>query len=257
MYNPIFLIIATLRVVLICLSLIIFLIPFIIFNAIFGNNPKRSFAVRRLWVKQARWILGIRGSVEGSAHKDTVLYVCNHRSFSDPLILATYIDTYVIAKAEVENIPLIGKGAKMTGVIYVNRESKDSRSAVRQKMVETLLEDKNVLVYPEGTTNMHYQTKPYKPGTFIEATKNKIPVVPVVLEYKRKKDLWENCGIVKHHFKQFGRLFTRYKIIIGPKMYNQDGIALKEEVETWTNDKIKEIHSNWNSYFNQQLEQTS
>lgn len=257
MYNPLFIIIATLRVVLICLSLILFLIPFILFNTIFGNKAERSFRVRRLWVKLAQWILGIGGSIQGQAPEGTALYVCNHRSFSDPLILANFIDTYVIAKAEVESIPLIGIGAKMTGVIYVNRESKDSRTAVRQKMVETLLEDKNVLVYPEGTTNAKYKTKPYKQGTFMEAAKNKIPVVPVVLEYKEKKDLWENTGMITHHFKQFGRLFTRYKIIIGPKMYNTDGEFLKEQVEKWTNDKIKEIHSDWDSYFNQQLEQTS
>lgn len=256
MYNPFFILIATLRVVLIGLSLVVFLTPFIIFNTIFGNKPERSFAVRRLWVKQARWILGIGGNVQGQAPAGTALYVCNHRSFSDPLILASFIDTYVIAKAEVEKIPLIGKGAKMTGVIYVNRESKNSRSAVRQKMVETLLEDKNVLVYPEGTTNAQYQTKPYKQGTFMEAAKNKIPVVPVVLEYKKKKDLWEGTGMIMHHFKQFGRLFTRYKIFIGPKMYNEDGAILREEVEKWTNEKIKEIHSNWDSYFNQQ-QQTS
>lgn len=254
MINPLGIILASLRAIILILSLLIVLPPYIIITSVFiENTPKRAFWIRRQWVRFAKVVLGIIVTSEGKASDRHALYICNHRSFSDPLILAGLVDTYVIAKAEVAQLPLISKGAEMTGVIYVQRDDKNSRTAVRERMVEVLLEGKNVLVYPEGTTNNGLFPLPYKKGTFIEAAKNNIPVVPVVLEYKKEKDLWYKSSMVKHHFKQFGRLTTRCKVIIGPPMYDEDGLALSEKAENWTRENILDIHRNWNSYFTTQL----
>lgn len=254
MYNPIYILFASLRAVILIISLIIVVPSYLLLMKLgYENTPSRAFKLRRTWVSFARFILGISCTVKGKPYEGTALYVCNHRSFSDPLLLVGYVDAYVIAKAEVSNLPLIGKGAEMTGVIYVKRENKNSRTAVRERMVEVLLEGKNVIVYPEGTTNGNMKTLPYKKGTFSEAAINEIPVVPVVLEYKRRKNLWFKTGMFTHHFKQFGRLTTSCFMEIGPAMRNADGLKLAEEVEEWTNKKILEIHSTWNSDFNKEI----
>lgn len=256
MYNPLAYLLGGLRVLLVILSLILFLIPFILFSLVFGNPPARAFWVRRRWVGMVKVILGLRGHVNGAQHEGTALYVCNHRSFSDPIVLAQYINTYVIAKAEIEKIPLLGKGAKMTGVIYVKRDSQNSRSAVRQTMVNTLLDNKNVMVYPEGTTHNGLKIKEYKKGTFMEAAQNGIPVVPVAIAYRSKRDLWTDSSMMSHQFIQFGKLFSHYKLEIGPKLMNDDGAALHKEVEEWTNAKLIDIHANWKkSHFYEEANQ--
>lgn len=250
MLQPFYILLASLRIVLIVLSLIIFLLPYILITKLFvENTPKLAFKIRRIWVRLAQFILGISVKVDGEQYEGNALYVSNHRSFSDPVIIARYIDAYVIAKAEVGNLPLISTGAEMTGVMYVKRENKDSRSAVRELMSSVLRDGKNVLVFPEGTTSDGYHTLPYKKGTFIEAAKNKIPIVPIVLEYKHKKDLWYNSGLVAHHFKQFGRLRTIAIMKIGPKLLDEDGLVSAERAETWTNEMIEEIHTKWESHF--------
>ena len=166
MYNPFALLLALLRIILIAVTLFFFVIPLLIVDKLVNLSSKTAFKIRRAWVKIAKLILGIRVEIKGKPYEGTALYVCNHRSFSDPLILANYIDTYVIAKAEVANLPLIGKGAEKTGVIYVKRDNQQSRSSVRITMVKTLLEGKNVLVFPEGTTNDKKKLMDYKKGTF-------------------------------------------------------------------------------------------
>lgn len=255
MPNPFAYILGAIRVLLVILSLMLFMIPFILFSFIFGNPPERAFWVRRQWVNLAMIILGLKGNVKGSQQKGTALYVCNHRSFSDPIILAKYIDTYVIAKAEIEKIPLLGKGAKMTGVIYVKRDSQNSRSSVKQTMVDTLLDQKNVMVYPEGTTHNELFIKSYRQGTFLEAAKNNIPVIPVAIAYKHKKDLWDNRSMMTHHFKQFGKLFSHFKVEIGPAISSSDGLFLHKSAEDWTNNKLLEIHSNWDgSHFQEEAQ---
>ena len=162
-YNPFAILLALLRIILLVLSLIVFLVPYILYAKIFGTTEKQAFKLRRNWVALAKVILGISLEVEGSPAEETALYVSNHRSFADPLIQARYINSYVIAKAEVSNIPLIGKGAELTGVIYVERGNNKSRSAVRETMVKNLLSGKNVMVYPEAVSYTHLTlpTTPY------------------------------------------------------------------------------------------------
>jgi len=253
MYNPFSLILASLRALIVFFSLVIFLLPYILYEKIFGSTEAQAFKLRRTWVTFIQFILGISKEVKGAPIEETALYVCNHRSFADPVILANVVDTFVLAKAEVSKIPLLGKGAELTGVIYVERSNNKSRSAVRKTMVKALLQGKNVMLYPEGTTNGELNVMPYKKGSFIEAANNDIPVIPMVLEYKEQKDLWHNTGMMTHHFKQFGKLRTKVKIIIGPAMYGDNGEVLKTQVENWTNENIKEIHSEWDSYFNSVL----
>jgi len=193
--------------------------------------------------------MGIKCDVKGEQSQNAALYVSNHRSLSDPLVSLAYLDAYVIAKAEVGQIPVLAQGAKLTGILYVKRENKDSRSAVRQMMIDTLQNGFNVLVYPEGTVNTDKQIMKYKHGTFNEAAKHGIPVVPIAVEYRDKKDLWFNRSMMQHFFHQFGRLRTHCKMVIGPEFSNSDGDVLREQVEDWTMKTIQSIHNNWDSYF--------
>lgn len=209
------------------------------------HSTKRAFNLRRKWVKHAQHILGIQVVVKGTAPHETCLYVCNHRSFSDPVIICLYVDAFVIAKAEVQNIPLLRKGAELTGIIYVKREDKNSRSATREMLVETILAGENVMVYPEGTVSAGKQTLPFKSGTFLEAAKHKIPVVPVALEYRDEVDLWEKRSLISQYLRQFGKAKTECKMEIGPKMQHEDGIVLKSMAQDWINNKLLEMQDGW------------
>lgn len=199
-------------------------------------------------------ILGMTIDKEGEIYDEPALYVCNHRSLSDPVAMTYFLDAYVIAKAEVADIPLLNKGAKLTGIIYVKRESKGSRKATRQAMIDTVKSGLNVLVYPEGTTNGQMDLLPYRPGTFIEAVNNGIPIVPVVLEYKTKWDLWTSGGIAKQWMKQFWKLRTQCKMVIGEPVLSDDFESLRKEIENWSNAEIIAIHEHWKgSYFHNQM----
>ncbi|NNE27342.1 MAG: 1-acyl-sn-glycerol-3-phosphate acyltransferase [Saprospiraceae bacterium] len=252
-FNGLRFILASIRALILMISLVIFIAPYALLSGIFfQNTPERAYGLRRFYVNIAIFILGIRIEKDGKLYNESCLYVCNHRSFSDPLILLKYLDAYVIAKAEVADMPLIHTGAKLTGIIYVKRDSKDSRTAVRRTLIKTIKEDNfNVLVYPEGTTNPFKSVMEYRPGTFLEAAKHGIAVVPVVLEYKHEKDVWFNRGLFAQFFRQFGHPFTHTKLSVGPMFKNEDGIALRDEVWQWSENKNQEMHDGWGSYFSE------
>ena len=248
--NPFHFLLGLSRAIILIITLTIWIFGYLFLSLwLFKNTHERAFKLRRAWVLFALKVCGVRFESEGKVQEEAALYVCNHRSFSDPLILIKYLDAYVIAKAEVANYPLIHTGAQLTGVIYVKRDNKDSRSAVRKAYVNTIKSGRNVLVYPEGTTNPHKKLLEYRPGTFIEAAKHGFPVVPVILEYRDQKDIWFNRGLFSQFFRQFGHWRTYARLSIGPVFKDKDGIVLRDKIQEWSQNKVDQIHKDWNSVF--------
>lgn len=240
---------AGIRAITVVLLMAIWILGYLISLIFSKHTQTRAFNLRRSFIRVAMPILGIKVEYEGTPINDPALYISNHRSFPDPMINCLLIDAFVIAKAEVANMPIISKGAELTGAIFVKRENKSSRSATRDKMVEVIKSGLNVLVYPEGTVGTQAQTLPFKKGTFIEAAKHNFPVVPIAMEYQDEIDLWYRNHFVKQMFKQFGKRRTYVKMSIGPAMRSDDGIALSEQAEKWVNEKIKELNRGWSKMF--------
>ncbi len=240
---------AGLRACILLVTIASFMLSYLI-SLLFRKRTKATdFDLRRSWVSLASNVMGIKYTVTGKMHDKPSLYVSNHRSFSDPLVSTIFIDAFVIAKAEVAGYPFINKGAEMTGVLYVKRENKDSRSAARQALVDTILAGHNVLVYPEGTVSKTRKVIPYKHGTFKEAALNNIPVVPIALEYKNEVDMWPSGSFVKQFFRQFSKPNTYVKMTIGPVFENSDGNTLREQVENWTNEELARLQKGWSDAF--------
>ncbi len=221
-------------------SILLFLIVYTITIPIFGNSDTRKFKLRRAWLKFGIPLFGMRIEHRGTPIGVPALYVCNHRSLSDPMATCLYLDAYVIAKAEVGNIPILSKGAELTGIIYVKRENKDSRNAVREKTIETIQSGKNVLVYPEGTVSGNEKILPYRFGTFIEAAKHGIPIVPIAIEYRRKKNIWIKIGLIAHFFKQFSYWRTDMLHVIGKPITGVSGEEAAKIAEEWTLSVMKD-----------------
>lgn len=242
---------AFLRAIIIFGTMSKFMLAYSIKSVFVPHSRERAFILRRSWLSWiALPVLNINVILEGKVSQQKAIYVCNHRSFSDPIVICKYLDAMVIAKAEVANYPIINKGAEMTGVIWVNRADKDSRKNTRSKLMETLMEGYNVMVFPEGTVGKDKNTLPFRIGTFIEAAQNNIPIVPVALEYRSKKDLWVLQKFIPQYFYQFSKWKTEVKLAFGEPIMNSDGQILHDLAYTWINDKLEEMQKGWSKAFN-------
>ena len=231
-------ILAFFRAIIAFLCIAIFVFAYVITIPIFGNTQERAFKLRRMWIALGMKIFGIKLTHTGEPLNQPALYVSNHLSFTDPIATCKYVDAFVIAKAEVGNIPLLSKGVEMTGVIYVDRGSKSSRSNTRKALVDTLTSGKNVLVYPEGTVSQDSIILPYKSGAFREAFANDIPIVPIAIAYGAEKDVWKNTGLVSHFFKQLSYWRTEIIHEIGAPITGADGDEIAQKANAWTREKI-------------------
>lgn len=228
------LVLASFRAIICFVSILIAIAIYVVTIPILGHTPKRAFKLRRSWLKFGQPLLGIKVEYKGKPIDQAALYVSNHRTLSDPIATCLVVNAFVIAKAEVANIPILNQGAKLTGVMYVKRDSKKSRSSVRETTTEVLQSGQNVLVYPEGTTSGEVMPLPYRYGTFTEAMKHGIPIVPIAIEYKHEKDMWREGKLIPQFFRQFSHLSTQILHVIGDPIVASSGEEAANIAREWT-----------------------
>lgn len=109
------------------------------------------------------------------------IIVSNHISFVDGLFLLSYLAPSIAMKAEVADIPLIGKVVQTTQPILIDRATPAGRKLAMQEIAAHIAAPDlpPLLIFPEGTTsNQDYLTK-FKVGSFTSG----MPCQPVVLRY--------------------------------------------------------------------------
>lgn len=240
---------AVVRAILVFGGMIIYMLIYGISCLFIPHSKSRALNLRKHYLKYyCVPILNIKIEKTGMPINVPALYVCNHRSFADPIVLCKYLKAFVIAKAEVMNYPIINKGAELTGVIWVDRQDQDSRNHTRSKMVETIQSGFNILVYPEGTVGKEKHTLPFRKGTFKEAALNSIPVVPVAIEFQSKRDLWVLEKFLPQYFYQFSKWQTNVKLSFGSQLIGTTGEELHDEAYQWINYEISTMQKNWSEF---------
>jgi 1-acyl-sn-glycerol-3-phosphate acyltransferase len=133
----------------------------------------------RLLTKR-RWIDGEKIPAHGGC-----VVVGNHVSHIDPLTFAHFVYGHgrvirFLAKAEVLDIPVLGRLIRATGQIPVYRLTTDASQAFRAA-VAAVQEGKCVVVYPEGTITRDPDLWPMvgKTGAARIALSTNAPVIPV------------------------------------------------------------------------------
>ena len=142
------------------------------------------------------FVCGAKVKVEGleNVPKDTpVLYVGNHRSYFDIIVLYRYakIPTGFIAKKEFKSVPVLGHWISCLHGIFLDR--KDIKAGLKT-ILEAIDNVKNnnisYTIFPEGTRNHEKEMLPFKEGSLKIATKSGCPIVPVAMAHM--DDLLEN-----------------------------------------------------------------
>jgi 1-acyl-sn-glycerol-3-phosphate acyltransferase len=144
--------------------------------------------VVRLWYKGVTAILNIKTDIKGSVRHLSArqsLYVCNHSSYLDIIILGAYFPPFFIAKADTADWPVFGGLIKIGGTLFISRK----RSALLQQLSlirSALKQGKSLLLFPEGTTSDGLKTLPFK-SSLLNVLYDDMPamtVTPVCLIYQ-------------------------------------------------------------------------
>jgi 1-acyl-sn-glycerol-3-phosphate acyltransferase len=244
--NTLWYIIAALRALIIFVSMFLAVMLFFFIYYLLRNRTKWAFKLRYYWLNYiAIPVLNIKIEIYGTIPKGPLLFVSNHRSFADPIALCSFVNGFVLAKAEVKKYPIINWGAMLTGVVFVDRENDQSRRKARSKIGEIIGRGYNVILYPEGTVSMESTTLPYRMGSFAECVANKISIVPVATEYQSERDLWKISNFMKQYMYQFAKPVTRIRLYFGEPMFYEDPVHFRDAVQKWTQKKLREMQKDW------------
>lgn len=141
--------------------------------------------VVRWWTRTALRMIGIRVRKFGTALPDPAMFVANHCSWLDIVVVHTQRAVCFVAKAEIERWPLFGFLAASAGTIFHRRGSTDSLARVMQVMVERMLAGRSVAVFPEGGAAHGATLKIFHARIFQAALDADAPIQPVALRYSR------------------------------------------------------------------------
>jgi len=128
---------------------------------------------------------GLDFEIEGAENlrrKRPAIFVFNHQSLLDSLVLAHLLRQDVVAfcKKEMADNPVIGPLLRQVDTIFVDRDEND-QAAVLKKALGVLASGRSLVIAPEGTRSTLGDIQPFKHGAFFLARKAQVPLVPIVL----------------------------------------------------------------------------
>jgi 1-acyl-sn-glycerol-3-phosphate acyltransferase len=128
---------------------------------------------------------GMRIRRFGEPLPGAVLYVANHISWLDIVLIHSQRPVSFVAKSEIARWPFVGWLAARAGTIFHRRGSTDSLAAVMARVVEHLRSGEPVGVFPEGGSGHGDKVGTFHARIFQTALDADVPVQPVALRYGR------------------------------------------------------------------------
>ncbi len=109
-------------------------------------------------------LLDIRVEIVGkpSATDRPLLFVSNHNSWLDIMVLGSTVPLVFIAKAEIESWPLFGTFARMQRSIFVDRGRRHGTGQVNQSIAKMLSGGDPVVLFGEGTSSDGNRVLPFR-----------------------------------------------------------------------------------------------
>ena len=114
-------------------------------------------------------IMGLDVSVTGRMEQDRpILFISNHSSYLDIIVLAAMVPGCFVAKSEVAGWPFFGFLAKLQRTVFVDRRSRNV-GAHHDQLRQRLEAGDNLILFPEGTSSDGNRTLPFKSALFAAA----------------------------------------------------------------------------------------
>lgn len=131
--------------------------------------------------KRAGSVGGARARARGER---PVIYISNHSSWLDVLVLGTLLPSVFVAKGDIEKWPIMGLVSKIGRTIFVSRQ-RSTTGRERDQMIRRMVEGDNLVLFPEGTSSDGSRVLPFMSAFFAiaklprlrDGEKSQLPVV--------------------------------------------------------------------------------
>ncbi|HEX9948018.1 MAG TPA: lysophospholipid acyltransferase family protein [Allosphingosinicella sp.] len=128
---------------------------------------------------------GMRVRVIGVPLERDVLFLANHLSWLDILVLAGASGTAFVSKAEVAEVPVVGWLARLNNTVFVARSERSAVRGQADALRTALAGGQPVALFPEGTTEGGPDILPFR-ASLLASLFPPLPgvkVQPVAIDY--------------------------------------------------------------------------
>ncbi|EIJ43382.1 1-acyl-sn-glycerol-3-phosphate acyltransferase [Beggiatoa alba B18LD] len=191
-------------------------------------------------------ILGLNIKVSGETTPNkTLLFIANHVSYLDIIILGGVLRGSFVAKAEVANWFLLGGLAKLQDTLFIERVSLQVKNHL-SLMENALNTQRNLILFPEGTSGNGSHVLPFKSALFrvVETEGENAPLVhPITVAYTHCNGIemnqalrdyyawYDDTPLTTHFFRVAGLRSATIQIIIHPAIKGSDFASRKALAE--------------------------
>jgi 1-acyl-sn-glycerol-3-phosphate acyltransferase len=187
------------------------------------GNANVSFG--KFYFRTVAWLMGLGIQVVGEHPRGgSVLFVSNHSSWLDVVVLGAALDGCFVAKREVGEWPVVRTVARLGRTVFVSR----SRTQTKGEAVlirERLGAGDSIILFPEGTTSDGGRVLPFR-SAFLSVADSARLVQPVAVVFDRLGGLpacrrdrplfawYGDTDIMTHFWRLARRSKTRATVVI-------------------------------------------
>jgi len=181
------------------------------------------------WARRLLPALGVELTLQGHFRKDLPLWVANHLSWVDPVVLMSLRPMGTIAKGEVAGYPVIGRLAQRSGIHFVDREDATSRAAALVSFMASLRNGRNMLLFPEGTTTRGERLADFYEGGLRLAYRLDLPAQPIRISSPAPHYPWTGSETLLPHLQTLFATRTLVTVTAEAPLYPSDF----SDVDAW------------------------
>lgn len=216
-----------------------------------GDDAAAAQVIHRRFLKfitHVHRLMGIRVDWRGEAPMESSVFMGNHRSYVDAILMPAKNPVVFVARLETKKWPVIGWGATAIGTIWVDRKNQESRKATRVAVRDRLNRGQGICIFPEGMTHEGPDLKTYHPGMFYLCADGGFPITPVAIEYADPKIAWVgNEWFIPHAFRHFGKRHLDVIVEFGPTQTFTEGSVGLATIRNWTEETVLRLRKELDS----------
>lgn len=154
------------------------------------NRVQRAVKYASFWARGLAKIMNLKINVIGDPKSfKGGLIVSNHLGYLDILAHGSIFPIRFTPKSDIQKWPLLGSFVNINRPIWIDRNSRQSSKDIFKAFQDTMKNNIQLLVYPEGTSTSGKEgIKPFKSTAFETVLDDNIPILPVLLHYRQPEN---------------------------------------------------------------------
>ena len=140
------------------------------------------------WCRRTLTVLGIEVRCAGTPNQGATLFIANHVSWIDILVMMSVRPMRFVSKSDVRGWPVIGWLVACGGTLFIERRSRRDALRVVHLVADALQAGDPIAMFPEGTTSDGHGVLPFHANLLQAAVATAVPVQAIALRFSDARE---------------------------------------------------------------------